>query len=138
MSPVWYMGGDIHSMYHLYLSVHQVAWAPGRGCKGSSFKTYWVLKQGVTVIPWSLIKGQEDLDALGDGGEVDLDTSPPGLQLPPQALGGGEEVVDLHEVRSESQGSQTNARTLFPHVGPLPDQSQPPFLPPVGENNLLQ
>ena len=69
-----------------------MAWAPGRGCKGSSFKAYWVLKQGVTVIPWSHVKEQEELNALGDGGEVDLDTLPPGLQFPP--LQEGEEVLD--------------------------------------------
>ena len=60
-----------------------MAWAPGRGCKGSSFKEYWLLKQGVTVIPWKLIKGQEELNKLGDGGEVELESIPPGLRLPP-------------------------------------------------------
>ena len=81
-----------HSLSPVCVSVHQVAWAPGRGCKGSSFKAYWVLKQGVTVIPWSHVKEQEELNALGDGGEVDLDTLPPGLQFPP--LQEGEEVLD--------------------------------------------
>ena len=57
------------------------------------------------------MKGQEDLDALGDGGEVDLDTLPPGFQLPPppQALGEGEEVLNLHEASCESQGSDKRA-----------------------------
>lgn len=75
--------------------VHQVAWAPGRGCKGSSFKSYWMLKQGVTVIPWSLIKEQEDLNNLGDGGEVELGTLPPGMRLPQaQDPGDGEELLE--------------------------------------------
>ena len=85
-------GGGAHSLSPVCVFVHQVAWAPGRGSKGSSFKAYWVLKQGVTVIPWNLVKEQEELNALGDGGEVDLDTLPPGLRFPPPQE--GEEVLD--------------------------------------------
>ena len=85
-------GGGAHSLSPVCVFVHQVAWAPGRGSKGSSFKAYWVLKQGVTVIPWNLVKEQEELNTLGDGGEVDLDTLPPGLRFPPAQE--GEEVLD--------------------------------------------
>lgn len=56
------------------------------------------------------MKEQKELDALGDGGEVELDTLPPGFRLPPpQTLGEGEEVVESHEAPGRSPGSHRQA-----------------------------
>jgi hypothetical protein len=60
----------------------EVAWAPGRGTKGSTFREFWTLKTGVSVIPWSMIKAQGDLDSIAEGGEVDIATIPPGFRQP--------------------------------------------------------
>ena len=43
------------------------------------------------------MKEQKDLDGLGDGGEVELDTLPPGFRLPPPQTPGGEEVLESHQ-----------------------------------------
>lgn len=98
----------------MFVRLYQVAWAPGRGCKGSNFKACWVLKQGVTVVPWSLVKEQEELNNLGDGGEVELETLPPGLRLPPpQDRGDGEAMLESYEAPYGGLPcTHTGARTL--------------------------
>ena len=49
----------------------QLAWAPGRGVKGASFRSYWELDEGVSFIPWDKIKNQKELNELSDGGWLD-------------------------------------------------------------------
>ena len=60
----------------------QLAWAPGRGVKGASFRSYWELDEGVSFIPWDKIKNQKELNELSDGGWLDPDTCPHGMSPP--------------------------------------------------------
>lgn len=55
------------------------------------------------------MKEQKDLDGLGDGGEVELDTLPPGFRLPPPQTPGGEEVLESHQAPGGS--AHTDKRT---------------------------
>lgn len=54
----------------------QIAWAPGKGVKGKEWKDYWEVDLGVSYIPWSKLRNQEDLDKVEEGGSIDDDTLP--------------------------------------------------------------
>lgn len=60
----------------------QLAWAPGKGVKGKEYKEYFDADRGVAFIPWSKLGTSVDLEALSEGGWIDPQTLPPGLQKP--------------------------------------------------------
>ena len=65
----------------------QLAWAPGRGVKGSGLKAFWDQEVGSSYIPWSFIKTQADVDTMADGGWIDPLTFPPGIEPPRISVG---------------------------------------------------
>ncbi|XP_015752116.1 PREDICTED: splicing factor, arginine/serine-rich 15-like [Acropora digitifera] len=60
----------------------KLAWAPGKGVKGKEYKEYFDADRGVAFIPWSKLGTSVDLEALSEGGWIDPQTLPPGLQKP--------------------------------------------------------
>lgn len=60
----------------------QLAWAPGRGVKSPTFRSFWNLEEGVSFVPWDKIKQEEELVELGDGSWIDPSTCPPGMSPP--------------------------------------------------------
>ena len=67
----------MHTMFLL-----QLAWAPGRGVKGVTYGACWNLEEGVSFIPYSMVKKEKDLVDLAEGGWVDPMTCPPGMSVP--------------------------------------------------------
>ena len=61
---------------------YQLAWAPGRGVKGATFKDYWDLESGASYVPWDKISNEQDLEKLSEGGWIVPETGPPGMKLP--------------------------------------------------------
>lgn len=48
--------------------------------KGREYKEHFDTEQGVAYIPWSKLGSAVDLQALCDGGWIDPETLPPGVQ----------------------------------------------------------
>ena len=58
-------------------------YAPGKGVKEDSFKPHWDATHGITYLPWSIISDEEfDLSEFQEGGILDPDTFPPGVEVP--------------------------------------------------------
>ena len=69
------------------VAVLQIAWAPGRGVKGPAFRSYWLLEEGVSYVPWSKVKSQKELASLAEGGWIDPATCPTNLEVPVKGAG---------------------------------------------------
>ena len=58
-------------------------YAPGKGVKEESFKPHWDATNGITYLPWSIVSNEEfDLSEFQEGGILDPDTLPPGVEVP--------------------------------------------------------
>ena len=58
-----------------------MSWAPGKFIKNSEFKKHWNEELGSTFIPWDRL-GDTTLESLREGGVIDPDSVPPGMEVP--------------------------------------------------------
>jgi hypothetical protein len=70
----------IHNLKDILDLKCKIAWAPGRGVKGKTYHSYWEESEGLSQIPWNLVKTKKDLETLGVGGWTDISTAPPHLK----------------------------------------------------------
>ena len=78
---VWFLSLVVYQKLFTFFFL-QLAWAPGKGVKGKEYKEYFDADRGVAFIPWSKLGTSVDLEALSEGGWIDPQTLPPGLQKP--------------------------------------------------------
>lgn len=106
----------------------KLAWAPGRGVKGASYKNYWDLDVGASFVPWDKVNDEQELLQISDGGWVDPSTCPPGMKPPSPP----KEVPEPSpEPKQQPVVPAPQPVVLAPQPVPVLGSQGAPILPPV-------